>query len=65
MTGELPWRSLTVLMYVHGCLATEMCGKKQNKTKQSILSNLSAPLSWRKFLRIPFWDLVMDPGLFS
>lgn len=42
MPAELRWRSLTSLMYVHGCL---------------ILSNLSAPLSWRNFLRIPSWDL--------
>lgn len=34
MTGELPWRSLTALMYVHGCLATEMCMEKSKKTKQ-------------------------------
>lgn len=39
--------------------------KKTKKQQQSILSNISAHLSWRKFLRIPFWDLVMDPGLFS
>lgn len=59
MPAELRWRSLTSLMYVHGCLATEMCEgkKKQKNQKQSILSNLSAPLSWRNFLRIPSWDL--------
>lgn len=34
MTGELPWRSLTALMYVHGCLATEMCMEKSKKNKQ-------------------------------
>lgn len=64
MPAELRWRSLTSLMYVHGCLATEMCeGKKKAKkpktkhSKQSFRSLVLEELSQDTFLGSFFMTL--------